>query len=35
MDLTFDVEILDVRAATDEEIEHGHAHGAGGCGHSH
>jgi FKBP-type peptidyl-prolyl cis-trans isomerase SlyD len=24
--LTFDVEILDVREATEEEIEHGHAH---------
>ena len=35
MDLTFAVEILDVRAATAEEIEHGHPHGEGGCGHSH
>ena len=28
--LTFDVEILDVRAATREETEHGHVHGPGG-----
>ncbi|WP_373046713.1 peptidylprolyl isomerase [Vulgatibacter sp.] len=26
-DITFDVELLDVRAATAEELEHGHAHG--------
>ena len=31
--LTFDVRILDVRAATPEEIEHGHAHGPGGHHH--
>ncbi len=30
--LTFDVEVSDVRAATDDEIEHGHIHGAG-CDH--
>jgi len=34
VDLTFDVEILTARPATDEELRHGHAHGAGGCGHS-
>jgi FKBP-type peptidyl-prolyl cis-trans isomerase SlyD len=28
--LTFDVEVVDVRAATPEEIAHGHAHGPGG-----
>jgi FKBP-type peptidyl-prolyl cis-trans isomerase SlyD len=28
--LTFDVEILEVRAATEEEIAHGHVHGPGG-----
>jgi FKBP-type peptidyl-prolyl cis-trans isomerase SlyD len=28
--LTFDVEVLDVRAATPEEIAHGHVHGPGG-----
>ena len=25
-DITFDVELLDVRAATEEELDHGHAH---------
>jgi len=33
MDLNFAVEITDVRAATEEEIAHGHAHGAGGHEH--
>ncbi len=28
--LNFDVEVVDVRDATAEEIEHGHVHGAGG-----
>ncbi|MBQ0712563.1 MAG: FKBP-type peptidyl-prolyl cis-trans isomerase, partial [Porticoccus sp.] len=31
--LTFDVEIVDVRKATSEELSHGHAHGAGGHEH--
>ena len=31
--LTFDLEVVNVRAATDEEIEHGHAHGVGGHQH--
>ena len=31
--LNFDVEIMSVRDATDEEAGHGHAHGPGG--HSH
>jgi FKBP-type peptidyl-prolyl cis-trans isomerase SlyD len=31
--VTFDVEIVDVREATSEEIEHGHPHGDGGCQH--
>jgi FKBP-type peptidyl-prolyl cis-trans isomerase SlyD len=31
--LNFDVEILDVRNATDEELEHGHVHGPGGHHH--
>lgn len=31
--LHFDVEVLDVRQATEEEVEHGHAHGAGGHHH--
>ena len=33
--LVFDIEIVDVRAATKEELEHGHAHGPGGHGHDH
>ena len=38
LDLRFEVEILDVRAATEEELAHGHIHDEGeGCcgGHSH
>jgi FKBP-type peptidyl-prolyl cis-trans isomerase SlyD len=31
--LHFDVQIVGVRAATDEELEHGHVHGAGGHHH--
>ena len=31
--LTFDVEVIEVRDATSEEIEHGHAHGTGGHQH--
>jgi FKBP-type peptidyl-prolyl cis-trans isomerase SlyD len=31
--LDFDIEILDVRDATPEEIEHGHVHGEGGHHH--
>lgn len=33
IDLNFDVEVTEVRAATEEEITHGHAHGAGGHHH--
>lgn len=33
--LRFAVEVLDVRAASDEEILHGHAHGAHGHDHDH
>lgn len=33
VELTFDVEIVEVRAATKEELEHGHAHGDGGHHH--
>ena len=33
MSLTFDVEISDVRDATDEEVSHGHVHGPGGIDH--
>lgn len=32
-DLYFEVEIVDVRDATAEELSHGHAHGADGHGH--
>jgi FKBP-type peptidyl-prolyl cis-trans isomerase SlyD len=31
--LTFDVEVTDVRDATDEEVSHGHVHGKGGVEH--
>ena len=31
--LTFEVKIADVRAATNEEVAHGHAHGVGGHQH--
>ena len=33
--LQFEVEVVDVRAATKEEIKHGHAHGPGGHDHDH
>ncbi|ABC80994.1 FKBP-type peptidyl-prolyl cis-trans isomerase [Anaeromyxobacter dehalogenans] len=33
--LHFDVKVRDVRAATAEELEHGHAHGPEGHGHEH
>lgn len=32
-DLQFDIEIIDVREASKEEIEHGHVHGDGGHQH--
>ena len=31
--LNFDVKVVDVRDATNEELQHGHAHGAGGVQH--
>lgn len=31
--LNFEVKVLEVRAATEEELEHGHVHGAGGHHH--
>jgi FKBP-type peptidyl-prolyl cis-trans isomerase SlyD len=31
--LTFDIEIVEVRAATEQELAHGHAHGAHGHDH--
>jgi FKBP-type peptidyl-prolyl cis-trans isomerase SlyD len=33
VDLNFDVEVVNVRSATAEELEHGHAHGPGGHQH--
>ena len=33
MDLVFDVDILDVREASAEELSHGHSHGPGGQQH--
>lgn len=35
IDLTFDVEVLEVRDAIEEELAHGHVHGEGGCGSHH
>lgn len=35
LDLSFDVEIIEVREATAEELAHGHVHAEGGCGHAH
>jgi FKBP-type peptidyl-prolyl cis-trans isomerase SlyD len=32
-DLHFSVEVMDVRAASEEELEHGHVHGPGGHHH--
>jgi len=31
--LNFDVEVMSIREATSEELEHGHIHSEGGCGH--
>jgi len=31
--LEFDIELLDIRDATDEEVMHGHVHGPGGHKH--
>lgn len=33
--LSFEVEVVAVREPTADELAHGHAHGAGGCGHDH
>ena len=33
--LHFEIEVMEVRAATDEEISHGHVHGPGGHHHHH
>lgn len=35
IDLQFDVEIITVREATTDELDHGHVHGEGGCNHNH
>src|SRR3546814_13312722 len=34
-DLHFDIEVVDVREASPEEVEHGHVHGDGDGGHEH
>ena len=31
--LCFSVEVVELRAASDEEVDHGHAHGPGGVQH--
>ena len=31
--ITFDIEVIDIRSATADEIAHGHAHGKGGVEH--
>ena len=33
LDLHFDIEVMDIREATEEEMSHGHVHGAGGHHH--
>jgi FKBP-type peptidyl-prolyl cis-trans isomerase SlyD len=33
VDLTFDVEVTEIRDATEEELSHGHVHGPGGAHH--
>lgn len=33
MELNFDVEVMEVRDATSEELDHGHVHGKGGHNH--
>ncbi|MCB0218251.1 MAG: peptidylprolyl isomerase [Chrysiogenetes bacterium] len=33
MDLNFDVKVVEIRPATEEELQHGHVHGAGGHDH--
>lgn len=33
VELNFDVEVMDIRVATQEELAHGHAHGPGGHHH--
>jgi FKBP-type peptidyl-prolyl cis-trans isomerase SlyD len=31
--LHYDIKVVDIRDATDEELSHGHVHQQGGCGH--
>ncbi len=31
--LHFEIEVINIRPATEDEVGHGHAHGSGGCGH--
>ena len=31
--LTFNIEVIEVRAASEEEVTHGHVHGPGGHNH--
>lgn len=31
--LNFEVEVMEIREATAEELQHGHVHSPGGCGH--
>jgi FKBP-type peptidyl-prolyl cis-trans isomerase SlyD len=33
VELNFDVEVIEIRSATEEELEHGHVHGPGGHHH--
>jgi FKBP-type peptidyl-prolyl cis-trans isomerase SlyD len=33
--LHYDVDVMEIRDATAEELSHGHVHSAGGCGHHH
>jgi FKBP-type peptidyl-prolyl cis-trans isomerase SlyD len=33
LNLKFEVDILEIRDATEEELAHGHVHAEGGCGH--
>jgi FKBP-type peptidyl-prolyl cis-trans isomerase SlyD len=35
IELKFEVEVLEVRDATEDELAHGHVHSEGGCGHTH
>ncbi|MDC1211383.1 peptidylprolyl isomerase, partial [Porticoccaceae bacterium] len=30
--LHFEIEVINIRPATEDEVGHGHVHGSGGCG---